>query len=221
MKNLQKIAFLLIAGLFTGSCSKNSEFVDVNEFVPQNTPLISLSATIINNDLTGLDLHDETGSNDALTINGHSFCYENDTNCIEQNINNFESVFGEVALFKVGNTEMNFYCPEMIYFDAPQTINPFTGFNLTWNVDQNIYQDVVISIIPRIDGNGHPYTSQNTHSIHVVVPDNGQYTFYPQSLSGLNSGDIIDIEMKRINHKNFTKYHLESFSLNVHVAMVQ
>ena len=223
MKKLQQIVLLLIAGLLIGSCSKNSEFVDVNEFVPENnrTSLISLSATIINNNIMEINLYDETATNEVVTINGHSFCYENDINCIEQNINNFESVFGDIAVFKVGNTEMNFYCPEMIYFDAPQTINPLTGFNITWNVDQNINNEVLISIIPRIDGNGNPYTSQNTHSIHVVVPDNGQYTFYPQSLSGLNSGDIVDIEMKRSNQRNFIQYYLESFSVNVHIAVVQ
>ena len=227
MKNFKKIVLLLSIGIFIGSCSKNSEFVDIGELVPDNnkTPLISLSATIINNDLTEIDLFDETATNEAVTINGHNFCYGTDANsyaiCNEQNINNFENVFGEIVVFKVGNTEMNFYCPEMIYFNAPQTINPNTGFDITWNVDQNINNEVLISIIPRLDGNGNPYTSQNTNRIDILVPDNGQYAFYPHSLSGLNSGDIVDIEMRRTNQRNFIQYYLESFSVNVHIVVVQ
>lgn len=229
MKNLKKIILILSIGLFISSCDKNPGFVDESEQVPVNnqnsTPVISLSATIINNNLTDMDLHDETAPDVDLTINGNSFCYGTDINsyenCKVQNINNFENVFGETAVFEVGNIEMNFYCPEMIYFDAPQIIDPNTGFDITWNVDENNNNEVLISIIPRIDGNGTPYTSKNTNRIDTVTADNGHYTFSPQDLSNLNSGDIVDIVMIRGNNKQFNQYYLESFTVNVHVAMVQ
>ena len=227
MKNLHKILLLLSIVLFIGSCNKNPGFVDESEQVPvdESKPVISLSASIINNNLTDMDLHDETAPDVDLTINGHSFCYGTDItsyeNCKAQNINNFENVFGETAVFKVGNIEMNFYCPEMIYFDAPQTIDPGTGFDITWNVDENNNNDVLISIIPRIDGNGSPYTSKNTNRVDIITSDNGNYSFSPQNLSNLHSGDIVDIVMIRGNNKKFNQYYLEAFTVNVHVAMVQ
>ncbi len=223
MNDIQKIIIILSIGLFLGSCNKNSDFVDVNELVPQNNPkpLISLFATIVNNNLTEIDLHDETAPDVDLTINGHSFCYGTDSTCLEQNISNFESVFGNTTIFRAGEEEMNFYCPEMIFFDTPQTIDINSGFTLTWNVDENNRHKIVILIKPLIDSNGNAYTSDNIYRIQIVTSDNGHYTISPQDLTNLNSGDIVEILMIRANKKQFFHYYIESFTLNTHTAVVQ
>jgi len=223
MKKSQILILFLSIGFLIGSCKKKPEINKYDE--PVN---IELWATIINNNLQEISLLDETASDVDLTINGHSFCYGTDINsytiCNQQNINNFENIFGQTAVFKADNTVMSIYCPEIIFFEAPQIIDLNNGFDITWNTDPNNTQ-IKISIIPRIDANGTPYNSENTNAIQITTYDDGHYVFTSQELSVLNSGDIVDIVLNRGNNKSFFRY-LDNYnilvrSMNIHIAMAQ
>lgn len=225
MKKIYKSLFIL--AIIFASCKRNPDYINQSEQVyDENSPIIGtiiFSSTFINNELTQMDLFNPFKDEDLL-INNYNFCESQNINdfvtCNDNNISHLENTFGTNLDFLLGNNLMTIYNPEEILFDCDTQIDKNTGFTINWNVDNNLSSDIAISLIPRLDVDGHPYSNKDTSNLMLLHSDNGSITITPNQLSNFESGDVIDIVLIRGNEKRFGNKLIRVQSVNVHVAKI-
>ncbi len=235
MKTLLKYLILLMV-LIT-SCSSpnmveenNHNFVDNTNPSDGNYKIIYFSTTVINNQIVQMDLFTPYSNNHTLLLNNNPFCYGSDIqsfdNCNQNNINNLQNSFGNTLEFLLDGHSMPIYNPELMHINCPNKIDKNLGFTLTWEDDpNNPYNQVIIGITPRIDGNGDSYNNKESFLIQHIANDTGSYTINSQDLADFSSGDIVDIYVMRGNLKNFSNIgkdnvRIKIFTTNVVIAKI-
>jgi hypothetical protein len=219
MKNIFKIVTVIIFITSFISCNKGPNFTQNSD-----TGVISFSSTIINNEIAQMNLTNPFNGVDLL-INEYEFKNGNNINEFAEynveNINELAGSFGTDMVFRLGEKEMKIYNPKIIFFDCPQYIDKTTGITITWDVDSQNENEILISVIPRLDANGNTYTNKESQHFSHLQDDTGTYTLTPDDLANFSSGDTVDIILMRGNVENFGKETIEVYNTNVHIAKIR